>query len=206
MGRRGLGKNCPTEAAQQDSAYFLRTKQSTELALGGERGSDPVPGPEMGTGEGASLALAPWCLFPNLASPYRARVGRGHSSLQGRSHQSTGRSANQKQSAPLLADTGPQAGRRQGAELGHSLDPPSTTARSQEDMTEAPQGETRLVPAAALRVDAYRLRTGGEGIRSQGPSLGEGRDALSSLTTHTHVWLAELGAQKKRGGKGWKVT
>lgn len=35
-----------------------------------------------------------------------------------------------------------------------------------------------------------------------------GRSLPPSLTTHTHIWLADLGeGGRKRGeGKGWKVT
>lgn len=70
------GRTALLEEPQQDSAYFLRTKQSIELALGrgrGRGGAGPSAWPEMGTGEGASLELASLVPTPNLASPLQGQ-------------------------------------------------------------------------------------------------------------------------------------
>lgn len=104
----------------------------------------------MGTGEGASLALAPLVLTPNLASPYRARVGRGHSSLQGEATSPQDASVQTRNRAPpLLADTGP-ARAEAGGGTWTQPDPPSTTARSQEDMTEVPPGGNKVSPSCSI--------------------------------------------------------
>ena len=80
------GRTALLEEPQQDSAYFLRTKQSMELALGQGAGRDPVPGLRWGQGREPVLRLLPWCPLPTWLLLYRARVGKRSLLTTGRSH------------------------------------------------------------------------------------------------------------------------
>lgn len=77
LGRRGLGKNCPIGGAS--AGFCLLPEDKAEHGAGpgaGSGGSGPSAWPEMGTGEGASLVLAPLVPTPNLASPLQGQGGR----------------------------------------------------------------------------------------------------------------------------------
>lgn len=125
-------------------------------------GSGPSAWPEMGTGEGASLELAPLVPTPNLASPLQGQ-GREEVTPHYREKPLVHRTCLCKLETerPFFWQTQALPGQGQGAGLGHSLTHPPLQPYHRKTWQRSPHGETRLVPAAALRVDARRPRTGG---------------------------------------------
>ena len=73
LGRRGLGKNCPIGGTSAGFCLLPEDKAEHGAGPGAGSGSGPSARPEMGTGEGASLALAPLVPTPNLASPLQGQ-------------------------------------------------------------------------------------------------------------------------------------
>lgn len=81
LGKKGSGGRIALSSSQQDSADFLRTKQSGDRALGEGRPHLLVPQLRMGEVEGAGLLLLlPWCpASPGFFSLTGLEQGQGSS-------------------------------------------------------------------------------------------------------------------------------
>ena len=125
LGRRGLGKNCPIGGTSAGFCLLPEDKAEHGAGPGAGSGSGPSARPEMGTGEGASLALAPLVPTPNLASPLQGQ-GREEITPHYREKPLVHRTrlCKLETERPLFWQTQSLPGRGQGTGLGHSLTHP----------------------------------------------------------------------------------